>query len=417
MAMMDSPANDARSRQTQCCIAGGGPAGMMLGFLLARAGVPTVVLEKHRDFLRDFRGDTIHPSTLAIMDELGLLDRFLKLPHQKLDHIEGWFGAYRIKVADFHRLRTRCPYIVLMPQWDFLNFLAVEGRGLPDLTVMMCAEVTDVLRTNGRVTGVRANTLHGPAEIRATLTIGADGRHSTVRQQAGLELEDIGAPIDVLWFRVRREAAALDRAFTHITPGKVLITLDRGDYWQCAYVIRKGAAESVKARGLSAFLDDVGRTAPSLKPHLSDVKSWDDVKLLTVAINRLKRWSAPGLLCIGDAAHAMSPVGGVGINLAIQDAIATSNLLGEKLRSRRLADADLPAVQRRRAWPAKMTQAFQVKAQDSILTPVLTGNHEVMRPPLALRLMTHSAWLRSLAARVVGLGFRLEHVQPVRPAA
>ncbi|MDB6087401.1 MAG: hypothetical protein JWN85_185 [Gammaproteobacteria bacterium] len=388
---------------------------MMLGFLLARAGVRTLVLEKHADFLRDFRGDTIHPSTLTVMDELGLLERFLRLPHQKLERLEGWFGDYKIKVADFDRLPARSPFIALMPQWDFLNFLAEEGRSLPELTVMTRAEVTGLLGTGGRVTGVRARTPDGPLEVNAVLTVGADGRRSTVREQAGLELEDIGAPIDVMWFRVGREASGLDRAFTHVVPGKILITLDRGDYWQCAYVIPKGAAESVKARGLPAFLEDVSRTSPALKPRLSDVKSWDDVQLLTVAIDRLKCWSAPGLLCIGDAAHAMSPVGGVGINLAIQDAVATANLLGEKLRLGRLTDADVQAVQQRRAWPAKMTQAFQVGAQNAILTPVLTGANHVLRPPLPLRLLTHAPWLRGLAARVIGLGFRPEHVQPALP--
>jgi 2-polyprenyl-6-methoxyphenol hydroxylase-like FAD-dependent oxidoreductase len=319
-----------RTINTRCCIVGGGPAGMMLGYLLGRAGVETLVLEKHADFFRDFRGDTVHPSTLQVMDELGLIDGFLKLPHQRLQKMDGKFGEASIRIADLSRLKVNYPFIAFMPQWDFLNFLRESGKRFSSLRVLINAEATDLIRSDGAVVGVQAMMPDGPVKIRADLTIGCDGRHSIVRERAGLEVEEIGAPIDVLWFRVSKGEES-ESVFARVEVGKMMVTFDRGDYWQCAYVIAKGQYDAVKARGLDAFRDDVISMAPILKSGISDVKTWDDVKLLTVAINRLKRWTRAGLLCIGDAAHAMSPVGGVGVNLAVQDAVATANLLAAKL--------------------------------------------------------------------------------------
>ena len=321
----------SRTIQTHCCIVGGGPAGMMLGYLLGRAGIETVVLEKHADFFRDFRGDTVHPSTLQVMDELGLIDGFLKVPHQQLQKMDGRFGDESVRVADLSRLNVKYPFIAMMPQWDFLNFLRESGKRFSSLQVMMNANATDLIWSGDRVVGVNAETPEGPIEIRAGLTVGCDGRHSVVRERARLEVEEIGAPMDVLWFHAGRRPNETENLFARIQTGKMLVTFDRGDYWQCAYVIAKGQFDAVKARGLEAFRNDVAGMAPVLGAGMSDVKTWDDVKLLTVAINRLKRWTLPGLLCIGDAAHAMSPIGGVGVNLAIQDAVATANLLAAKL--------------------------------------------------------------------------------------
>ena len=317
-----------RTITTRCCIVGGGPAGMMLGYLLGRAGIETIVLEKHADFFRDFRGDTVHPSTLQVMDELGLIDGFLKLPHQELQKMDGQFGGSSIRIADLSRLNVKYPFIAFMPQWDFLNFLRESGKRFASLKVMMNADATDLIWSGDAVAGVKADTPEGPVEIRADLTIGCDGRHSIVREKARLEVEELGAPMDVLWFRAGKRGDESESVFARVETGKMMVTFDRGDYWQCAYVIAKNQYDAVKARGLDALRDEIVRLAPILKSGIADVKTWDDVKLLTVAINRLKRWTRPGLLCIGDAAHAMSPVGGVGVNLAVQDAVATANLLG-----------------------------------------------------------------------------------------
>jgi 2-polyprenyl-6-methoxyphenol hydroxylase-like FAD-dependent oxidoreductase len=405
-----------RTIETHCCIVGGGPAGMMLGYLLGRAGIETVVLEKHGDFFRDFRGDTVHPSTLQVMDELGLIDGFLKIPHQKLQKMDGKFGDDSIRIADLSRTNAKYPFIAMMPQWDFLNFLRESGKRFACLDVMMKANATGIIRSGDAVVGVTTDTPEGPVEIRAGLTIGCDGRHSMVRERAGLEVEEFGAPMDVLWFRAGRRPNETENLFARVQTGKMLVTFDRGDYWQCAYVIAKGQFDAVKARGLDAFRDDVVGMAPVLSTGMADVKSWDDVKLLTVAINRLKRWALPGLLCIGDSAHAMSPVGGVGVNLAIQDAVATANLLAPKLVALKgskgcPAENDLDAVRRRRTFPVRMTQAMQVAVQNNIISVALKPGGQPLRAPLFARLVNAIPWLQGFTARFVAIGVRPEHVQ------
>ncbi|MBB4367826.1 2-polyprenyl-6-methoxyphenol hydroxylase-like FAD-dependent oxidoreductase [Bradyrhizobium sp. cir1] len=403
--------NPSSSVKVRCCVVGGGPAGMMLGYLLGRAGIDVVVLEKHADFFRDFRGDTVHPSTLQVMDELGLIDGFLKLPHQRLQKMDGLFGGTPVRIADLRRLHIKYPFIAFMPQWDFLNFLREEGRRFASLKVMMNTEAVDLFRRGDTIAGVRATTPDGAIDIEADLTIACDGRHSTVRERAGLEVEEIGAPMDVLWFRAGRKADETENLFARVEPGKMMITFDRGDYWQCAYVIAKGEHDAVKARGLQALLDDVVRMAPVLRSGIADVKSFDDVKLLTVAINRLKRWTRPGLLLIGDAAHAMSPVGGVGVNLAVQDAVATANLLADKLQRGCPTEDELDAVRRRREFPVRMTQRMQVVVQNNIISGALQGGARPLRVPLIVRLITALPWLQGIPARLIALGVRPEHVR------
>jgi 2-polyprenyl-6-methoxyphenol hydroxylase-like FAD-dependent oxidoreductase len=405
----------SRTMKVRCCVVGGGPAGMMLGYLLGRAGVETLVLEKHADFFRDFRGDTVHPSTLQVMDELGLIDGFLKLPHQQLQRMEGKFGETSLRIADISRLKVKYPFIAFMPQWDFLDFLRASGKRFPSLNVMMNADATDLIWSGGTVVGVKADTPEGPVEIRADLTIGCDGRHSLVRDRAKLEIEEIGAPMDLLWFRVGRRPDENENLFARLEPGKMMVTFDRGDYWQCAYVIAKGQYDAVKARGLDAFRAAVTEMAPILRSGISDVKTWDDVKLLTVAINRLKRWTRPGLLCIGDAAHAMSPVGGVGVNLAVQDAVATANLLAARLVDGAPSESELDAVRRRRAFPVRMTQTMQVVIQNNLISVALKPGDRPFRPPLFARVINAVPWLQGFTARFLALGVRPEHV--TSPAA
>jgi 2-polyprenyl-6-methoxyphenol hydroxylase-like FAD-dependent oxidoreductase len=399
-----------RTIKVRCCIVGGGPAGMMLGYLLGRAGIDVVVLEKHADFFRDFRGDTVHPSTLQVMDELGLSDGFLKLPHQRLQKMDGMFGGASVRIADLGRLHVKFPFIAFMPQWDFLNFLRESGNKFKSLKVMMSTEATDLVQDGARITGVRAKTPEGMIDIEADLTVACDGRHSLLRERAGLAVEEIGAPMDVLWFRAGKRANETESVFARVDPGSMMVTFDRGDYWQCAYVIAKGQYDTVKAGGLPALLDDVARMAPILKSGLADVKSWDDVKLLTVAINRLTRWTRPGLLCIGDAAHAMSPIGGVGVNLAVQDAVATANLLAAKLVNGCPPEDELDAVRRRREFPVRMTQRMQVVAQNNIVSAALKPGGAPLKVPLAVRLITAVPWLQGITARFIGLGVRPEHV-------
>ncbi|MBR0901440.1 FAD-dependent oxidoreductase [Bradyrhizobium liaoningense] len=408
---MTSDQQSDRAMKVRCCIVGGGPAGMMLGYLLGRAGIDVVVLEKHADFFRDFRGDTVHPSTLEVMDELGLIDGFLKLPHQRLQKMDGLFGGTPVRIADLSRLHTKYPFIAFMPQWDFLNYLREAGRRFASLEVMMSTEAIDLIRRGETIAGVRAKTPDGVIDIEADLTIACDGRHSTVRERAGLEVEEIGAPMDVLWFRAGRRPDETENVFARVEPGKMMITFDRGDYWQCAYVIAKGQHGAVKARGLAALLDDVVRMAPILRSGIAEVKSFDDIKLLTVAINRLTRWTRPGLLCIGDAAHAMSPIGGVGVNLAVQDAVATANLLADKLQHGCPSEDELDAVRRRREFPVKMTQRMQVVVQNNIISGALQGGDRPLKVPLIVRLITALPWLQGIPARLLALGVRPEHVQ------
>jgi 2-polyprenyl-6-methoxyphenol hydroxylase-like FAD-dependent oxidoreductase len=381
----------------------------MLGYLMARAGVDTVVLEKHADFLRDFRGDTVHPSTMQVMDDLGLLDAFLKRPHQKLPKLAGVFGNSCVQMADFTRLNLKARFIALMPQWDFLDFLFDAGAHYPNLKVLRKTEVLDLLRDGETVTGVVARTESGRLDVQASLTVGCDGRHSVVRECAGLEIEDVGAPIDVLWFKVSKDPAETDQTLMNAEPGCILVTLDRGDYWQCAYVIAKGQADAVKARGIEQFRKNIASTAPKLEARIGEVKSWDDVKLLTVSIDRLKRWTRPGLLCIGDAAHAMSPIGGVGINLAIQDAVATANILSDKLSNGCPDERVLDRIRKRRLFPVRATQALQVQMQNRIISRALQGGP--LQVPFFMRVITQVPWLQGLTARVFGLGFRPEHVR------
>jgi 2-polyprenyl-6-methoxyphenol hydroxylase-like FAD-dependent oxidoreductase len=396
--------------KVRCCIVGGGPAGMMLGYLLGRAGIDVVVLEKHADFFRDFRGDTVHPSTLQVMHELGLIDGFLKLPHQRLQKMDGMFGGASVRIADLSRLNVKFPFIAFMPQWDFLNFLRESGKQFPSLKVMMSTEAVDLIQDGARIAGVKAKTPEGTIDIAADLTIACDGRHSLVRERAGLAVEEIGAPMDVLWFRAGKRANETENVFARVDPGSMMVTFDRGDYWQCAYVIAKGQYDAVRARGLPALLADVERMAPILKSGLAEVRSWDDVKLLTVAINRLTRWTRPGLLCIGDAAHAMSPIGGVGVNLAVQDAVATANLLAAKLVNGCPPENELDAVRQRREFPVRMTQRMQVVAQNNIVSAALKSGGEPLKAPWVVRLITAVPWLQGITARFIGLGVRPEHV-------
>jgi len=399
---------------TTCCIAGGGPAGMMLGLLLARAGVAVIVLEKHTDFLRDFRGDTIHPSTLAVMHDLGLLDRFLKLPHQRVERLDADVYGQRVTIADFRHLRTPCPYIALMPQWDFLDFLAEEARAWPNFRLLMGTRADAVIERDGAVVGVRASSGEQDIEITAQLVVAADGRHSTLRDRAGLPADDLGAPIDVLWFRLPRDAAQdVEQTGGYVRAGVFLVTINRGSYWQCGYVIAKGGNDALRAEGLDALKARIADAAPFLKPALQTLRSWDDLSLLSVQVNRLRQWQRDGLLCIGDAAHAMSPVGGVGINLAVQDAVAGANLLGDVLRQRRPDVHDLARVQRRRAWPTRVTQALQIAIQNTVLAPALaapadTATHKL---PLALQLLRRMPLLSRVPARVIGIGVRPERVR------
>jgi 2-polyprenyl-6-methoxyphenol hydroxylase-like FAD-dependent oxidoreductase len=400
----------------QCCIAGGGPAGMMLGFLLARAGVDVVVLEKHADFLRDFRGDTIHPSTLEIMHELGMLEDFLKLPHQAARVLNAQFGETTITFADFSRLPTHCQFIAFMPQWDFLNFIAERGSRYPGFKMRMRAEMTGLIEESGRITGVYATAPGGTLEVRAQLVIGADGRHSDVRDKAGFKVEEYGAPMDVLWFHLPRRPGDPRETTGRIDLGRIFIMINRGDQWQLGFVIPKGSHEQVREHGLQAFRDSVARLTPFLTDRVGELRDWEDVQLLTVRVNRLKQWYRAGLLCIGDAAHAMSPVGGVGINLAIQDAVAAANVIAVPLREGRLTDDHLRQVQKRRELPTRLTQRFQLLIQERVIKSTLEGRPvgkgaEKFKPPLMIRLVKRFPVIRRLNARLVGIGFRPEHVK------
>jgi len=396
--------------KTSCCIVGGGPAGMMLGFLLARAGCDVVVLEKHGDFLRDFRGDTIHPSTLELMYELGLLEEFLKRPHQKVLKIGGQIGGARVQIADFTHLPTHCKFLALMPQWDFLNFLVEQGKRYGGFQVKMQAEATDLIQENGRIAGVLAKTPEGMVEIRSPLTVGADGRSSIVRERAELQVMDLGAPMDVLWMRMSRKASDPDETLGHVEAGKMFVMIDREEYWQCGFIIAKGAAGEIRKQGIEKFRAEIAKLQPFLRDRVEELRDWNDVSLLTVKVDRLRAWWRPGLLCIGDSAHAMSPVGGVGINLAIQDAVATANILAAKIRAGNFSDADLQAVQRRREFPTRATQKIQIAIQNGVIKRVLASSQPIT-VPWPIKLMQHLPFLRRIPARVIGMGFRPEHVQ------
>jgi 2-polyprenyl-6-methoxyphenol hydroxylase-like FAD-dependent oxidoreductase len=399
-----------QSISARCCVVGGGPAGMMVGYLLARAGIDVVVLEKHADFLRDFRGDTVHPSTMTVLDELNLLGRFLERPHQRLATLAATIEGRTFELGDFRRLRVPAPFIALMPQWEFLNFLADEARGLANFRLLMSTEGRQLHIENGVVTGLEAHSADGPLDIRARLVIAADGRRSVLRQQAGLPLRTLSAPIDVLWFRIGKGDAAGESVLGHIARGRFMVTIDRGDYWQCAYVIPKGGADAIKAGSLAAFKEKIVAVTPYLAAHVNDLTAWEDVKLLSVAVDRLEHWSQAGLLCIGDAAHAMSPIGGVGINMAIQDAVAAANLLAPVLaRDAPVTDSVLDALRRRRLLPTRLTQAFQVAVQNRVLVPTLAGGP--LKIPFFVKLLDRFPHLRGLSARFLGVGIRPEHVK------
>jgi 2-polyprenyl-6-methoxyphenol hydroxylase-like FAD-dependent oxidoreductase len=394
---------------TTCCVVGGGPAGMMTGYLLARAGVSVVVLEKHANFLRDFRGDTIHPSTLEIMNELGLYDRLLERPHFEARALKGRFGELTATFADFSHLPTRAKFIAFMPQWDFLDFLANEAKTFPGFKLFMEAEATDLIEANGKVEGVAAKSAAGAFRVHADLVIGCDGRRAMTRKLAGFEVENVGAPMDVLWFRLPRLAGDPEDPVGSFGRGHIVIMIDRGDYWQCGYVIAKGSLDRVREGGLDAFRRELESLAPFLDGRSKEVKSFGDVKLLTVGVDRLQRWRRPGLICIGDAAHTMSPVGGVGVNLAIQDAVAAANLLAIPLRERRVCERDLARVEERRSPPARRTQQLQVRIQNAVIENALAASAP-LKPPLLLRLVSWLPWLARIPGRAIGLGFRPEHI-------
>ena len=395
----------SRDLSTTVVVAGGGPAGMMCGYLLARAGIAVTVLEKHKDFLRDFRGDTVHPSTLQALSDLGLLADFLKLRHEEYDQLEAELGNRRFKFADFRKLPTVCKFVAFVPQWDFLDFLAERGRALANFRLLMETEATGLVRKGGTVAGVEAKDAHGNFTIAATLVVAADGRNSRMREAAGFEVEDLGAPMDVLWFRLEPEEGDAPAAFGRITEDGMIVRFFRGDYWQCAYIIRKGSLAELKADGLQAFRATVARLAR--RKNADEIGSWDDVKLLTVAVDRLPRWHLPGLLFIGDAAHAMSPIGGVGINLAVQDAIAAANILARPLKTGRLRARDLSAVRRRRWFPTWAMQKIQTTMQNIAIDPILSARR-VPPAPFVLKLAQRWPFLRRIPARIVGMGFRPE---------
>ena len=391
-----------------CCIAGGGPAGMMLGYLLARAGIEVLVLEKHADFLRDFRGDTVHPSTLEVMHELGVLEEFLKRPHQKVPQARARIGDREIQLGDMAYLRTRCRFMVLMPQWDFLDFLAEQGRRYPTFHLRMQTEAIGLIEEQGRIVGILGNTPAGPVEVRADLVVGADGRSSAVRERSGLTVEEVGAPMDVLWMRLSKRTGDPD-LIVYSDRGRALVLLDRGSYWQCGFSVPKETAVEMQAKSIEEFHAAIVQLAPFLHDRVTELSGWNDVKLLTVRVDRLRRWYRPGLLCIGDAAHAMSPVGGVGINLAIQDAVATANVLAGPLREGAVSIADLAKIQRRREFPTRLTQRVQ-----ALIRQQIGGSLDPSGPrrlPWIVRLLERTTILCRMRTRFIGIGIRPEHVK------
>ncbi len=405
---MEPDLPSAEKLQVRCCIAGGGPAGIMLGYLLARAGIEVLVLEKHADFLRDFRGDTVHPSTLEIMHELGLLEEFLERPHHEVSQVRALIGGEPITLGNMSYLRTWCRFMALMPQWDFLDFLAEQGRHYAMFHLRMQAEVTGLIEENGRIVGVRGNTPAGSFEARAELVVGADGRNSVVRDCSGLAIEDLGAPTDALWMRLSKRPGDPEVAVL-ADHGKLLAMLDRGDYWQCGFPILKGSLEEVQRKGIENFRADVAEVAPFLRDRVGELRDWNDLKLLTVRVNRLRQWYRPGLLCIGDAAHAMSPIGGIGINLAIQDAVAAANVLAGPLHEGAVSAENLAKIQRRRAFPTRLTQRLQELMRKEVGRGI--GKSGPARPPWPVRLLERTTLLTRLRTRFIGLGIRTEHVK------
>jgi 2-polyprenyl-6-methoxyphenol hydroxylase-like FAD-dependent oxidoreductase len=401
---------DVRRLETRCCIAGGGPAGIMLGYLLARSGIDVVVLEKWPDFLRDFRGDTIHPSTMTVLRELGLLEKFLQLPHDEVARIGGRVGDEEVMLADFSKTRMRTPFIAFIPQWDFLTFIAGAARAYPSFRLLMHTEAVGLIEGSDRVVGLEARDEEGPLEIRAELVVGADGRHSTVRQKAGFPVHDLGAPMDVLWFRVPRRPDDPAQVLGTIDAGQIMIMIERGTYWQCGFVIPKGDLDGIKARGIGPFRDHVRRLAPFLGERVGEIRSWEEVKFLGVTVDRLEEWARPGLLCIGDAAHAMSPIGGIGINIAVQDAVAAANILVPAFRRGIPALADLRKVQRRRMFAVRATQFVQLLLQKQLIARILGGTTRP-RIPFIFRMLRSAPFLRALPAYFIGIGVRPEHVR------
>jgi 2-polyprenyl-6-methoxyphenol hydroxylase-like FAD-dependent oxidoreductase len=403
---------DSEKFQTRCAIVGGGPAGMMLGFLLARAGVEVIVFEKHKDFNRDFRGDTIHPSTFELMYELGLLDEFLKLPHQEVTHLNGYFNDHLARLADFSRLPTHCKFVGFMPQWDFLNFFAAKAKEFPSFTLRMEHEVTDLLFDGQRVRGVRVKSPDGEQDFIGDLVVGADGRHAVTHTRGGFQIHEFGAPIDVLWMHVSKRDGDPEQTLGFFRHGKLFVLLDRGDYFQAGLVIPKGGLEQIKQRGLPGLQNDIVALAPFLHDRITELNDWSKVKLLTVQISRLEKWCREGLLCIGDAAHAMSPAGGVGINLAIQDAVATANLLANKLRHGSVSVDDLERIQKRREWPTVLIQTMQLFVHRNVVTGRESKSGESL--PLFIRLLQWFPALQSLPARLIGIGPRPEHIRTAK---
>ena len=397
--------------QTTCLVAGGGPAGMMLAYLLARSGVQTILVEKHGDFLRDFRGDTVHPSTTELMHELGLLEEFLQeVPHEAMEQLGIGFKGQTFDLIDFRHLPTACKYIVFMPQWDFLNFLAGKAKRYPSFRLEMSTEATGLLWQADRIAGITARAAGIPVEIRADLTVACDGRWSVIREHSGLPVKEFPMPIDVLWFRLPRVDSAPE-TLGYIGGGQIIIAIDRGDYWQCGAIIDKGGFDRVRADGLPEFRSKIASAAPFLATSLDSLTDWDQVRLLSVRANRMRKWWLPGLLCIGDAAHAMSPVGGIGVNYAIADAVAAANSLAGPLRTGTLGDDDLRAVQKRREAPTRVAQTLQ-RAQ----TANLARLRHTQPPVWTLRLLSHLGPVKRLLGRTVGLGLRREHIRTAAAA-